>query len=114
MFFGTPHHGSNKANVAEIATAITQLAGRDSRQNLATSLRLDSEILDNIHTDFLRLLRLGQFYIHNFIEGRPIMGIGKVKHLLCICEIEINIADLALDRCGLLFHYRGFVGHANA
>ncbi|KAF2794061.1 hypothetical protein K505DRAFT_361425 [Melanomma pulvis-pyrius CBS 109.77] len=78
MFFGTPHLRSNKANLAEIATQITSLAGKASHTNLASSIKLDFEILDNIHTDFLRLLRLGQFYIHNFIEGKLMAGIGKI------------------------------------
>ncbi|KAF2711824.1 hypothetical protein K504DRAFT_532352 [Pleomassaria siparia CBS 279.74] len=36
VFFGTPHHGSNVANLAEITTAILSLAGHDLRGHLAT------------------------------------------------------------------------------
>ncbi|KAF2195155.1 TPR-like protein [Zopfia rhizophila CBS 207.26] len=79
MFFGSPHRGSSTAGWGEIGTKIASMVKLDSAQHLVSSLRLDSEILDNIHSDFMKLLIAGTFYIHTFQEGRPINNvIGKV------------------------------------
>ncbi|KAF2739536.1 TPR-like protein [Polyplosphaeria fusca] len=79
VFFGTPHKGSSKAGWGEIGTQIVSMVRLDSAQHLVSSLKLDSEILDIIHSDFLRLLREGKFYVHTFQEGRPINNVvGKV------------------------------------
>lgn len=52
----------------------------DAAQHLVSSLRLDSEILDNIHSDFMKLLVEGRFWIHTFQEGKPINNVlGKVS-----------------------------------
>ncbi|KAF2477726.1 TPR-like protein [Lindgomyces ingoldianus] len=79
MFFGSPHRGSSTAGWGEIGTKIASMVKLDSAQHLVSSLKLDSEILDNIHSDFMKLLIAGTFYIHTFQEGRPINNvIGKI------------------------------------
>ena len=79
MFFGSPHRGSNKAAWADIGTKIVSIVKLDAAQHLASSLKLDSEILEIIQSDFQKLLHAGDFYVHTFQEGRPINSvIGKV------------------------------------
>lgn len=56
MFFGSPHRGSSTAGWGEIGTKLVSVIKLDSAQHLVSSLRLDSEILDNIHSDFMKLL----------------------------------------------------------
>jgi hypothetical protein len=77
MFFGTPHKGSSTAGWGEIGTKIVSMSGLDSAQHLVASLKLDSEILDIIHADFIKLLVAGKFYVHTFQEGRPINSVIK-------------------------------------
>lgn len=48
-------------------------------QHLVKNLKLDSEVLDIIHSDFMRLLPEGRFWIHTFQERRPMNNmIGKI------------------------------------
>jgi tetratricopeptide (TPR) repeat protein len=79
MFFGTPHRGSSTAGWGEIGTKILSMIKLDSAQHLVSSLKLDSEILDVIQSDFMQLIVAGTFYVHTFQEGRPINNVlGKV------------------------------------
>jgi hypothetical protein len=79
MFFGTPHRGSSTAGWGEIGTKIASMVKLDSAQHLVSSLKLDSEILDIIQSDFMKLIVAGTFYVHTFQEGRPINNVvGKV------------------------------------
>lgn len=78
MFFGTPHKGSDAATWAQIGTKIVAMAKLDALEHLSGSLKLDSEILNNVHSDFMKLLHGGAFYIHVFQEARP-MGKGMKK-----------------------------------
>lgn len=87
IFFGSPHRGSSTAGWGEIGTKIASMVKLDSAQHLVSSLKLDSEILDNIHSDFMKMLVAGTFYIHTFQEGRPINSvIGKVS-ILSVCGV---------------------------
>ena len=81
MFFGTPHKGSDAATWAQIGTKVVAMAKLDALEHLSGSLKLDSEILNNVHSDFMKLLHGGAFYIHVFQEGRPMgKGMKKVYH----------------------------------
>lgn len=45
-------------------------------------LRIDSEILDRIHLEFVRMLYSGDFTVHSFQEGKAInANVGKVRDL---------------------------------
>jgi hypothetical protein len=80
MFFGSPHRGSNVAGWGDIGAKVAAMVKLDAAQHLVSSLKLDSEILDNIQSDFLKLLTAGDFYVHTFQEGQPINNvIGKVS-----------------------------------
>lgn len=79
MFLGTPHRGSDIASWSEILTKIVRLSLYDTRKKLVSSLRVDSEILEIIQSEFVKMLFKGDFRIHCFQEGRPINAVlGKV------------------------------------
>jgi hypothetical protein len=51
----------------------------DTRRTLINSLKVNSEILEIIQSDFVKMLYSGDFYVHSFQEGRPInLKFGKV------------------------------------
>jgi hypothetical protein len=79
VFLGTPHRGSKMASWSEICTKIVRLALLDTRRKLLSSLRIDSEILETIQSEFVKMQYVGDFRIHSFQEGRDInLSIGKV------------------------------------
>ena len=80
VFLGTPHRGSKLASWSEICTKIVRLAMFDMRRKLLSSLRIDSEILETIQAEFVKMQYVGDFRIHSFQEGRDINPtIGKVR-----------------------------------
>jgi hypothetical protein len=61
-------------------TRVAQLAFLDMRKKLVKDLRIDSEILERIHSQFVKMLYAGDFNIHSFQEGKPInTKVGKVS-----------------------------------
>jgi hypothetical protein len=75
----------------------------DSAQHLVGSLNLNSEILDNIHSDFMKLLNRGMFYVHTFQEGKPINNyLGKVRHHVTTLRAGGRLINLHADSGGLL------------
>ncbi|PVH68096.1 hypothetical protein DL98DRAFT_662333 [Cadophora sp. DSE1049] len=82
MFFGTPHRGSDIASWGRIASNIANAALQDTNGSLLTDLQVDSQILDLIHDDFLKVLHKKNIKIHSFQEGRGLIGVkgfsGKV------------------------------------
>lgn len=98
MFFGTPHKGSDAATWAQIGTKIVAMAKLDALEHLSGSLKLDSEILNIVHSDFMKLLHGGAFYIHVFQEARP-MGKGMKKVLSPAFHVLAIFADSRLLDC---------------
>jgi hypothetical protein len=83
MFFGTPHHGSAVASWGEIGTKIASMVMLNTRQHLVSTLRPDSIVLEIIHSDFMKMVVEGKFYVHTFQEGLPINNmIGKVSTMI--------------------------------
>ncbi|KAH7390731.1 hypothetical protein BKA66DRAFT_440019 [Pyrenochaeta sp. MPI-SDFR-AT-0127] len=79
FFFGTPHKGSSSASWGEMGTKIVSLMNIEVTSHLVKNLKLDSEVLDIIHSDFMRLIAEGKFWVHTFQEARAINNvIGKV------------------------------------
>jgi hypothetical protein len=56
MFLGTPHRGSDAASWGLLASNIAAAALQDTNSALLTSLEVDSQILDLIQDDFLKIL----------------------------------------------------------
>jgi len=70
------------ASWSEIFTKIGKFGALEVRKKLVNSLRIDSEILENIHSEFVKMLFSGDFYVHSFQEGRPMNAtVGKVRVL---------------------------------
>ncbi|KAH6686650.1 hypothetical protein F5X68DRAFT_231993 [Plectosphaerella plurivora] len=78
IFFGTPHRGSRMAGWGEMATKLVKVLNQGSKNQVIKSLALNSEILDRIQNSFEKMIAVGDFFIHTFQEGRPIMKLGKV------------------------------------
>ena len=74
IFLGTPHRGSPWASWGEIASNLARVALQDSHKKIVETLEVDSEVLDNIHEQFIEVLP-NHIYIHSFQEGRGISGV---------------------------------------
>ncbi|KAI2626550.1 hypothetical protein GGR54DRAFT_591476 [Hypoxylon sp. NC1633] len=82
VFLGTPHQGSDYAGWGIIASYLASLALQDSNKYILRSLKNNGEVLDNIQTEFRRIVYKNGINVHSFYEARPISGIkgfhGKV------------------------------------
>jgi hypothetical protein len=82
IFCGTPHRGSDSADWGLIAANIAAAAFKGANTRVLTDLQVDSQVLELIHKDFLRILHTTKIRIHSFREGLPLLGIrhldGKV------------------------------------
>ena len=85
IFLGTPHRGSSAATWGELASRLAAVALQDSNRNLFTSIAVESEILENINSEFMKMLHANDFHVHSFQEGRGATGIkgfsGKVMSI---------------------------------
>ncbi|KAI0184731.1 hypothetical protein EV127DRAFT_443312 [Xylaria flabelliformis] len=82
IFLGTPHRGSSYAGWGAIASNLVSLAFQDSNKGIIQSLEVNSEALDNIQEEFLRIAHKAGIKVHSFQEARAISGVkglhGKV------------------------------------
>ncbi|TRX96992.1 hypothetical protein FHL15_002298 [Xylaria flabelliformis] len=82
IFLGTPHRGSSYAGWGAIASNLVSLAFQDSNKGIVQSLEVNSEALDNIQEEFLRIAHKDGIKVHSFQEARAISGVkglhGKV------------------------------------
>jgi hypothetical protein len=85
MFFGTPHRGSDIAGWGRIASNIANAALQDTNGSLLTDLQVDSQVLDLIHDDFLKLLHKKNIKIHSFQEGRGLTGVKGLNGKVLFC-----------------------------
>ena len=84
VFLGTPHRGSGLANWGEIVSNLVRLALQDSHKKIVETLKVDSEVLDNIHEQFVDVVFEHGIHIHSFQEGRGISGmIGLHEKVRC-------------------------------
>jgi hypothetical protein len=69
-----------------MATNLVAVAFQSTNTRTLTDLKVDSQILERIHKDFLRILHSSrpEIRVHSFREGRPLLGIkhldGKVRN----------------------------------
>ena len=54
VFFGTPHHGGNKAGLGEIAASIVRTLSRKPSNSFMTALNGNSFFAEEHHNDFLQ------------------------------------------------------------
>ena len=71
------------AGWGEIASNLARLALQDPHKKIVEALEVDSEVLDNIHEQFVKIVYQNSIQIHSFQEARGISGIkglhGKVR-----------------------------------
>lgn len=98
VFCGTPHRGADAAAWGHLAANIVTMALQSSNSRLLSDLRVDSQILDLVQEDFLRILYEDKIKVHSFQESRGVTGIkgfsGKVRVYslhLCVYMALIDI-----------------------
>ncbi|EEH39786.2 LipA and NB-ARC domain-containing protein [Paracoccidioides lutzii Pb01] len=72
LFMGTPHNGSDLANLGTSIQSIFNLVPKkffDTTPNLLKTLRPDNEILQNVNRQFAEIM--GRFRIYFFHESKP-------------------------------------------
>lgn len=85
VFLGTPHRGSSSADWGQLATNMANMALLDTNEKIIKTLRVDSEVLENIHNEFKDIVTVkdSAIKIHSFFEGRGVSGMkgisGKVR-----------------------------------
>lgn len=82
VFLGTPHRGSEYADWGRIATILMNIV-LDSNKKLVDNLGVNSELLDNVHERFLRIIREDELKVHSFYEARGISGFKLFSGKVC-------------------------------
>ncbi|KAI0007897.1 hypothetical protein F4779DRAFT_642503 [Xylariaceae sp. FL0662B] len=75
VFLGTPHQGSSYASWGVIVSNLAILAFQDSNKDIARSLEVNSEVLDIIQNEFLRIAHDISIKVHSFQEARAMSGV---------------------------------------
>jgi hypothetical protein len=82
VFLGTPHRGSSYASWGEIASNLANVGLQVSNKRVLETLEVNSEVLNNIHEEFIRIIIERNIRIHSFQEARGLSGMkglhGKV------------------------------------
>ena len=78
LFLGTPHRGSGKAGIGEIARKIASVSGFDATSQNIRALQIDSTELELIHELFMRLYdqKDCHFKALTFQEAKGVTGIS--------------------------------------
>jgi hypothetical protein len=83
IFLGTPHRGSAYADWGQVATNLARLVLQDSNKKILRTLEVNSEVLEYIQEEFIKIAYKEKIKIHSFYEARAITGIkgldGKVS-----------------------------------
>jgi hypothetical protein len=79
LFLGTPHSGSQFAQMGETLTAIARAAGFDTANQNLMALKPDSALLEGCREDFHALYSEGSFEMITFQEAKGMKGIGLAK-----------------------------------
>lgn len=82
IFLGTPHRGSAAVGWGQIASNLAALALQDTNNKILKTLKVNAEVLDNIHREFKTIVYRLNIKIHSFQEAKAMTGIkglnGKV------------------------------------
>ena len=87
---GTSHRGSGIASWREMASNLARVTLQDSHKKIIETLKVDNEVLDNSHEQFVELAFQ---HIHSFQEGRGMFGV-KGLHEKVRCPREHAITDI--------------------
>ena len=66
-----------------MASNLAAVALQDSNKTITRALKVDSEVLENIHEQFIRIATIQGIRVHSFQEARGMLGLkgvsGKVR-----------------------------------
>ncbi|CRK30176.1 hypothetical protein BN1723_014348 [Verticillium longisporum] len=79
VFLGTPHRGSSAADWAQLASNMAAVAFLDSNKQVTGALKVDSEVLGNVHEQFVKIAMKRGIRLHSFQEGRGISGVRGIS-----------------------------------
>ncbi|KAI2628042.1 hypothetical protein GGS26DRAFT_131200 [Hypomontagnella submonticulosa] len=74
IFLGTPHRGSEATGWGQLVSNLAKAALLDANDSILEGLRVDSETLNRIHSQFKDVSERG-IKIHSFYEGRGMTGV---------------------------------------
>ena len=66
-----------------IASNLAYLALQDSNKKINKTLEVDSEVLDNIHEQFVIAINLCAIRVHSFQEGKGTSGVIGILGKVC-------------------------------
>lgn len=69
-----------------MASNLVAIALQDSNKTITGALKVDSEVLENIHEQFIKIATRQDIRVHSFQEARGMLGVkgvsGKVRPTL--------------------------------
>ncbi len=65
-------------------SSLATLALQDSNKSLLPSLSIDSEVLDNIQVEFMKIVHIDHLKIHSFQKERAISGVRALSEKVII------------------------------
>ena len=102
-----------------MASNLVAVALQASNKTIIGALKVDSEVLENIHEQFIKIATRQDIRVHSFQEARGMLGVkglsGKVRAMFRGCSFlflfHLANASRRLDR-GRLFVKTGPAGRA--
>lgn len=70
MFYGTPHRGGNYVNLGNALAHAVKAMGHSVSDQIVRNLDQDSEILELLRKEFVKMLDAEIFEIHSFYETK--------------------------------------------
>ncbi|KIW24354.1 uncharacterized protein PV07_10073 [Cladophialophora immunda] len=108
IFFGTPHHGSSKAQLLSSLQKVTRLTIPKrilrTESNLVKALEAESETLQNITDQFVALMSNFHLMFLWEQERTPIPGLGA-SYIVDESSAAPGLPDV--ERCGIAADHRG-------
>lgn len=91
VFLGTPHRGADLATWATTASRLAQALGKASNDELLSSLKTGSPVLESLLNSFAGIQ--SRFNIYSILEAQAIQGIGKVRVTVLVLKwvIEFDV-----------------------
>lgn len=69
-----------------IASNLANLAFQDSNKRILRALETNSEVIDNIHDEFLEIAHGANIKLHSFQEARAITGVKGLSGKVSCCS----------------------------
>lgn len=81
LFLGTPHRGSSKVDIGDLARRIAAVSGFDTNEKNLRALQIDSTELQMVHESFMHVYQRVDcpFKVLTFQESKGIAGINYLK-----------------------------------